>query len=119
MIRGFLLFLLVAIAPAYADEMRPGYLEFSQNNATDWRLVWKAPLRGGVTPDTRPVLPDSCALTGATERQRAAAAVILSSAVRCKRNVAGQSIGLSGLAQAKPMCWCAYRRWIDRCRCCV
>lgn len=100
--RLFLLFIaLVAIAPVYADEMRPGYLEFSQKNATDWRLVWKAPLRGGVTPDTRPVLPDSCALTGATERQRAAAAVILSSAVRCKRNVAGQSIGLSGFGASQ------------------
>lgn len=103
MIRAlFLLFAaLLAIAPANADEMRPGYLEFTQQSAAEWRLVWKAPLRGGVTPDTQPVLPDGCTLTGATDRQRAVASVILTSAVRCKREVAGQSIGLLGFGASQ------------------
>lgn len=65
-----LLIALVAIAPAKANEMRPGYQEFSQKNATDWRLVWKAPLRGGETPDTRTVLPAGCVLTGAVDADK-------------------------------------------------
>jgi hydrogenase/urease accessory protein HupE len=98
----FLLFVaFLATAPAQADEMRPGYLEFTQQNTAEWRLVWKASLRGGVTPDTQPVLPRGCVLTGATERERAAAAVILTSAVRCKREVSGQSIGLSGFGASQ------------------
>jgi hydrogenase/urease accessory protein HupE len=93
--------LLVAMAPASADELRPGYLEFSQSSATDWTLVWKAPLRGGVTPATQPVLPKGCAVQGEPRRATAAMAVISTFQVLCREGVAGKTIGLSNLTAAQ------------------
>ena len=54
--------LLTALAalPARADELRPGYLEFTQQDAQTWKLVWKAPVLGGLATRTRPAFPDFC-----------------------------------------------------------
>ena len=35
---------LAGLAPARADELRPGYLELTQRDAAHWKLVWKAPI---------------------------------------------------------------------------
>jgi hydrogenase/urease accessory protein HupE len=97
---GFLAMLLT-IAPAKADELRPGYLEFSQTSATDWTLVWKAPMRGGVTPATQPVLPKGCTTQGTPQRTMGAMAVISTFKVQCREDVAGKRIGLSNLTAAQ------------------
>ncbi len=104
MIRGWLLALLAlfcAVAPAQADELRPGYIEFSQSAAQDWRLVWKAPMRSGVTPATQPVLPAGCAVVGQPVRAMAALAVVTNADVRCAGGVAGKSIGLSAFSTSQ------------------
>ncbi len=84
-----------AMQPAAADELRPGYLEFTQQDASNWRLIWKAPMRGGVTPETQPVLPRNCAERGERERQLGDLAMISTLSVTCSGDVAGKSIGLS------------------------
>lgn len=91
-----LLSLGLASTPARADELRPGYMEFTQTNATDWTLLWRSPMKGGVTPDTQPVLPGGCVIIGPPERMLDRAALIERSHVRCTRPVTGQRIGLSG-----------------------
>ena len=96
-----LLALFCAVAPAQADELRPGYIEFSQTDAQHWRLVWKAPMRGGVTPATQPVLPVGCAIQGEPVRAMAALAVITNADVRCATDVAGKSIGLSSFSASQ------------------
>lgn len=90
-----LLALLGAMQPAYGDELRPGYLEFTQQGASAWRLVWKAPMRGGVQPETQPMLPEGCTVKGEPERTLGDLAVISTVAVICKGEVAGGLIGLS------------------------
>ena len=90
-----------AVAPAQADELRPGYIEFSQYSAQDWRLVWKAPLRGGVTPATQPVLPVGCVVVGQPVRAMAALAVVITADVRCAGDVAHKSIGLSAFTTSQ------------------
>lgn len=87
--------------PASADELRPGYLEFSQTSAQDWTLVWKAPMRGGVTPATQPVLPKGCAAAGSPRRAMGEMAVISTFKVVCSGDVAGKTIGLTGFAAAQ------------------
>ena len=103
MIRALLalLALFCAVAPAQADELRPGYIEFSQSAAQDWRLVWKAPMRSGVTPATQPVLPAGCAVVGQPVRVMAALAVVTTADVRCAGEVAGKSIGLSAFSASQ------------------
>lgn len=100
----FALFVLGFIAlasPVLADELRPGYLEFRQISAPKdqpqkWQIIWKAPLKGGVTPDTLPVLPKSCALdNNGAKANFVSQAVIRQWNVTCNGNIAGQNIGLS------------------------
>lgn len=81
--------------PAAADELRPGYIAFEEQAPGTWRLVWKAPLRGGVTPATQPVLPAGCTMQGEGTRTRDAASVIRTLTVLCTGPVAGGRIGLS------------------------
>ena len=101
--RGLLavLALFYAASAAHADELRPGYIEFSQRDAQHWRLVWKAPMRGGVTPATQPVLPNGCAVVGEPVRALATLAVVTTADVRCKQDVAGKSIGLSSFSASQ------------------
>lgn len=87
--------------PARADELRPGYLEFTQKTATDWTLVWKAPMRGGVTPATQPLLPKSCTAEGDPQRVLGNMAMISTFKIACTRPVAGSKIGLSNFAAAQ------------------
>jgi hydrogenase/urease accessory protein HupE len=98
----FVLATLFLIAqPAHADELRPGYLEFTQKTEVDWTLIWKAPMRGGVTPATQPVLPKGCTAEGNPQRELGEMAVISTVAVSCKGPVAGHSIGLSNFSAAQ------------------
>lgn len=87
--------LLCLSVTAKADELRPGYIEFTQQDAQYWRLVWKAPMRGGILPTTQPLLPDGCDIVGTPQRRIAALAAITTSDVRCTGKVWGQSIGLT------------------------
>ena len=87
--------------PARADELRPGYLEFTQKSAADWSLVWKAPMRGGVTPATQPILPKGCTAKGEPRRVLGEMAMISTFAVSCSEAVAGGAIGLSNFSAAQ------------------
>lgn len=90
------------LAPAaQADELRPGYLEFTERAVGEWSLVWKAPMRGGVTPQTQPVLPQGCAITGTPAKAMVGAAMVTTAQVRCSKGVAGQSIGLTQFSAAQ------------------
>ena len=54
MIRSLLLLIGILLAgPLHADELRPGYLEFTEKTPGAWTMVWKAPMRGGLTPQSR------------------------------------------------------------------
>jgi hydrogenase/urease accessory protein HupE len=90
---AFLLFLFAA--PAIADELRPGYLEFTQNSEREWTLVWKSPMTGGFTPSTQPELPSNCAVRGMPSREMANGSVVTKSSVTCIGQVEGQFIGLT------------------------
>lgn len=102
MIRWLLaLFALFAATSAQADELRPGYMALTQQNASDWSLSWKLPMRGGLTPQTNPILPKGCDLSGTPERTIANGAVETRVVVRCTGNVAGQEIGMSAMAASQ------------------
>jgi hydrogenase/urease accessory protein HupE len=97
MIRWLWLALLLLAAPAQADELRPGYLEFTQRNAQDWTLVWKAPMKGEITPATSPVLPAFCIRIGPQSREIVGLSVISTATFRCAKSVSGKKIGLTDM----------------------
>lgn len=91
---------LLFAGPARADELRPGYMAFSQQSAQDWTLVLKAPIKGGLATSS-PVLPRTCRVEGEPKREVTPLAVTTTLAVRCAGPVAGQRIGLSDMAASQ------------------
>lgn len=88
--------LFIVALPAQADELRPGYLEFTQLNQKEWKLVWKAPVIGGLATRSRPAFPPFC--TQSAPQARAEGLVLIAeSRLSCSRELAGSQIGLSGM----------------------
>ncbi len=85
-----------ATQPARADELRPGYLELTQTGTFTWILVWKAPIKGGLATAASPSLPDDCALKQ-VRKDLEGLNVVSRWTVTCKRELAGRTVGLSGL----------------------
>ncbi len=97
LIRLLLALLALAVAiPASADELRPGYLELSQQTQTEWKLVWKAPILGGLATRAEPLLPDFCKLKLDTPRL-SGPAVVATGKVTCSKPLAGATVGLKGM----------------------
>lgn len=85
--------------PAQADELRPGYLEFTQLNQQEWKLVWKAPVIGGLATRTKPAFPDFC--TQSPPQARVEGLVLIAeSRIKCTRDLAGSKVGLAGMDAA-------------------
>jgi hydrogenase/urease accessory protein HupE len=92
-----LILCLIGIAsPASADELRPGYLELTQRSTNEWRMVWKAPIKGGLASNAIPTLPKFCNVT-LTNRALLNGAVVAVSDVKCAGRLTGQKVGLTGL----------------------
>ena len=90
---------LLAALPAQADELRPGYLEFTQQDAQHWKLVWKAPVLGGLATRTRPAFPEFC--TQSPPQARVEGMVLVAeSQLTCSKDLAGSQVGLSGMDAA-------------------
>lgn len=93
------LFTALAALPARADELRPGYLEFTQQDAQTWKLVWKAPVLGGLATRTRPAFPAFC--TQSPPQARVEGLVLVAeSRLTCGQDLAGSQVGLSGMDAA-------------------
>lgn len=92
-----LLGVLVLLAqPARADDLRPGYLEWTEHAPGEWRVTWKAPLLGGLATRAKPILPPGCAVANA-QRQFAGPSVVETFRVHCAVPLAGRTLGLAGL----------------------
>jgi hydrogenase/urease accessory protein HupE len=97
LLRLALALLLMAFAlPAQADELRPGYMELTQQSQAEWKLVWKAPILGGLATRAAPLLPDFCTLALDTPRL-SGLAVVATGRVSCTRPLDGATVGLTGM----------------------
>lgn len=85
-----------SLPAARADELRPGYLELTQRDASHWKVLWKAPILGGLATHARPQLPTFCTLrTGETRLD--GGSVISAGEATCTRPLDGQSVGIAGM----------------------
>lgn len=91
--------LLCAAAPARADELRPGYLQLTQRDASHWQILWKAPILGGLATRARPALPAFCTLH-AGETRLDSGSVITAAEATCTRPLDGQAVGIAGMDTA-------------------
>jgi hydrogenase/urease accessory protein HupE len=93
---ALLLWLLAFAAPARADDLRPGYLDITQETQAQWRMTWKAPAVGRKVTAAKPVIPDRC--TAGRERLSASDfALIYVRSLSCPNGLKGQVVGLSGI----------------------
>lgn len=90
-----LLFFLLAL-PAHADELRPGYLELTQKSPSEWTIIWKAPVLGGLAASAAPLLPPFCTVT-MDQPNLSVGALVAAGRATCARPLDGASVGLSGL----------------------
>ena len=93
------LLLMVAASPAAADELRPGYLELTQQDAQHWKLVWKAPVLGGLATHARPMVPPQCRQSVPVARLQGAA-LVAESVLTCSKGLSGSEVGLAGMDAA-------------------
>ncbi len=90
---------LICAPPAAADELRPGYLELTQQDAQHWRMVWKAPVLGGLATHARPLVPPQCRQSVPVARLEGAS-LVAQSVLTCSRNLAGLTVELGGMDAA-------------------
>lgn len=94
-----LLLALLASTSAYADDLRPGYLDWTEQTPGEWAVTWKAPLLGGLATRAKPLLPQGCTIRD-TARRFAGPALIETARVHCDRPLEGRAIGLDGLERS-------------------
>ncbi len=83
---------------AAADELRPGYLELTEQSAGHWRVAWKLPLSappaGEIVP---PGLPANCAYLPPVRQGFSGGAIVGNAAARCAGKIAGGIIAMPAL----------------------
>ena len=99
MIRGLAALLMLLAAPAHADELRPGSVQFVETAPGAWDLAWKQPLAApGAAMLVVPDLPANCRIVGIPTRRLAALALLGHARALCAGAVADRRIGWQGVA---------------------
>jgi len=88
------LVLLLCAGSASADELRPGFVELRQRDATHWSLGWKQPLAAAGEPRLAvPLIPANCRIAKGPHHRVAALALIGSAELVCRGLIAGRAAG--------------------------
>ena len=88
--------LMLAAWPAWADELRPGFVELRQTDETHWTLAWKQPLSTpGPAELVVPLVPGNCRIVEGPHRRVARLALVGSAELACDGPIAGERAGLS------------------------
>lgn len=93
---AFIGFLLLGTA-AQADELRPAYVELTQQDDGDWTLLWKASAQSRLGATGEAIIPDTCSPKGEPEKRFAASNILTTINLSCDGPLAGQKIGLKAL----------------------
>jgi hydrogenase/urease accessory protein HupE len=93
------LFAALTSLPVQADELRPGYLELTQQDSAHWKLVWKAPVLGGLATRTRPAFPKFCTQSEPVARVDGMV-LVAESRLTCSKDLVGSQVGLTGMDAA-------------------
>lgn len=90
------IWLLFAATPAFADELRPAYIELNQVTETRWDILWKASAQSPLA-EGRVILPDSCSMIDQPQKQRDQSNIITRFSMICDGPIANDQVGLRGL----------------------
>ena len=94
-VTGFILFCLVNLA--FADEIRPGYLELKENSPNTFSVLWKVPAKGIKKLSLHAQLPDNCIDKTPQISRLVNAAYIQNWMIVCEGGLQNKTISISGL----------------------
>ncbi|WP_373490196.1 HupE/UreJ family protein [Parasphingorhabdus sp.] len=80
-----------------ADELRPAYIEMTEQSPGQWSLLWKASTNSLLGQSGEVIIPRNCEMDGERQREFAGSNILTRMALRCNGSVQGQTIGLKGL----------------------
>ncbi|WP_164117572.1 HupE/UreJ family protein [Sphingorhabdus sp. Alg239-R122] len=86
----------MTILPAQADEIRPGYLEWTETTSGEWQVLWKAPLNSRIVSAGAPVIPERCRQENEPRQEFTAAARLTTYTLQCG-DLQGMVLGMAGL----------------------
>ncbi len=91
--------LALALCPtsARADELRPAYIEMTEQAPGQWSLLWKASANSRLGHSGEVTIPENCRIENEPRREFAASNILTRLSLRCDGSVQGQTIGLKGL----------------------
>ncbi|MEP3225313.1 MAG: HupE/UreJ family protein [Parasphingorhabdus sp.] len=89
---------LLSTPAAHADELRPAYLEMDQLSQSEWTIRWKASAQSRLGRKGEAQIPQICENIGEANRRFIDTNIVTDQKLRCDGPIAGQTIGLSGLA---------------------
>ena len=82
---------------ARADELRPAYVEMTEQAPGEWTILWKASANSRLGQTGEVILPENCAGIGEPAREFAGDNILTRLSLRCEGSVQGQRIGLKNL----------------------
>lgn len=88
---------LVTIQQAFAHEVKPAYLELREFGNSQWQVLWKMPVKGGIAAPMEPTFPVNCKQHGSRIAREATGAIVYRWKLTCDGRVDGQQIVIDGL----------------------
>lgn len=90
---------LLALFPtdARADELRPAYIEMTEQAPGQWSLLWKASTNSRLGQTGEIIVPENCQAFAERQREYSGSNILTRLALRCDGSVQGKIIGLKGL----------------------
>ncbi|OZA90785.1 MAG: hypothetical protein B7X57_10955 [Erythrobacter sp. 34-65-8] len=90
---------MLGLAPATrADELRPGYLELTEQPGDQWQMAWKVPVTSLPAGDPpTPQIPENCSIAGAPDIAVVQTAILGSARLSCTAGIGGKRLGMPGL----------------------
>ncbi len=88
----------VCTPPAFAHEVRPGYLEIKQAGPESFSALWKVPARGDLRLSLHVILPQQCQTIGEPVRYATGTAFIDRWSFSAPGGLAGKTITIDGLS---------------------
>jgi hydrogenase/urease accessory protein HupE len=88
---------ILAVRPAGAHEVRPGYLDLTETSANLFEMTWKVPALGAFHLAMEPRFPDFCHIAGEPIAMETEGAFLEHGQLRCERGLGGSTIEIRGL----------------------
>lgn len=90
----------LALVPdsARADELRPAYIEMTEQSPGQWSVLWKASTNSRLGQSGQVIIPANCKIEGERQREFAGSNILIRLDLRCDGSLQGQTVGLKGLA---------------------